>query len=317
MSSGANQVRLGFGLPVSGGWATPDAMVRFARRAEELGYGSLWTFQRLLHPVDADWGPMYRAVHDPVVTLAYVAAVTERVRLGLAIVNLPYYAPIVLAKQLTTLDAVSGGRLDAGLGLGWAPEEFAAAGVPYQRRGARAEEFIRCLQAIWGPDPVRFDGEFYRVPPAQVDPKPVQRPHPPLLLGGTAPPALRRAGRYADGWISSSRQDLTRIGEAVGEVRTAAQEAGRDPDRIRIIVRGMVRLGEAHPGPDGGRRPLTGTEAEIRGDLATLAGQGVTEVFLDPNFDPRIVSPGTEPAEAERLAARLLETFAGQVSETE
>jgi alkanesulfonate monooxygenase SsuD/methylene tetrahydromethanopterin reductase-like flavin-dependent oxidoreductase (luciferase family) len=112
-------VRLGFGLPVSGSWATPEAMVRVAQRAEQLGYTSLWTFQRLLHPAEGDWGPMYRSVHDPLVALAYVAAATERVRLGVAIVNVPFYAPIVLAKQLTTLDAVSAGRLDVGLGLGW------------------------------------------------------------------------------------------------------------------------------------------------------------------------------------------------------
>jgi alkanesulfonate monooxygenase SsuD/methylene tetrahydromethanopterin reductase-like flavin-dependent oxidoreductase (luciferase family) len=159
---------LGFGLPVSGAWATPEAMVRFARRAEELGYASLWTFQRLLYPVRAELGPMYRSVHDPLISLAYVAGVTQRIRLGLAIVNAPFYAPLVLAKQLTTLDVVSGGRLDAGLGLGWSREEFAAAGVSLDRRGARMEEYVACLRAIWSEDPVRFDGTFYSVPEAHV-----------------------------------------------------------------------------------------------------------------------------------------------------
>lgn len=210
-------VRLGFGLPVSGSWATPANMQAIARRAEELGYASLWTFQRLLTPATGDWAPAYRAVHDPIVALAYVAAVTERVRLGLAIVNLPFYAPIVLSKQLTTMDIVTAGRLDVGLGLGWSREEFSAVGVPYQRRGARAEEFLRCLEAIWSEDVIRFDGEFFRVPPARVEPKPVQRPRPPLLLGGSAEPALRRVGRLADGWISGSREDLTRIGDAIGD----------------------------------------------------------------------------------------------------
>jgi len=302
-------VRLGFGLPVSGSWATPEAMVRYARRAEGLGYASLWTFQRLLHPADGDWGPMYRSVHDPIVTLAHVAAVTERARLGIAIINAPFVAPIVLAKQLTTLDAVSGGRLDAGLGLGWSPEEFAATGVPYERRGARVEEFIGCLKAIWGDDPVAFDGEFYRVPPALVDPKPVQRPHPPVLLGGAAAPALRRAGRLADGWISASRHDLTRIGAAITEVKEAARAAGRDPERLRFIVRGVVHLDDPQP-HDGGRRPLSGSAAEIRGDLDALGDHGVTEVFLDPNFNPRIGSPDADPAEADRLATNILETFA-------
>ncbi len=205
-------MRLGFALPVSGSWATGPNMVRVARRAEMLGYGSLWTFQRLLHPAEDDWGEMYKAVQDPLVTLAHVAAVTDAVRLGVAVVNMPFYVPIVLAKQLATLDEVSAGRLDVGLGLGWAREEFEAVGAFFDRRGARGEEFIRCLQAIWGDDAVAFRGEFYSMPPARVDPKPVQRPHPPLLLGGSAATALRRAGRVADGWISGSRHDLSRIG---------------------------------------------------------------------------------------------------------
>jgi probable F420-dependent oxidoreductase len=301
---------MGFGLPVSGSWATPANMVGFARRAEELGYGSLWSFQRLLHPADGDWGPMYRSVHDPLIALAYAAAVTERVRLGTAVVNAPFFSPIVLAKQLTTLDVVSAGRLDAGLGLGWSREEFAAAGVPYERRGARVAEFVAALRAIWADDPVEFAGEFYTVPPARVDPKPVQRPHPPVLLGGGADAALRRAGRIADGWISASRQDLTRIESAVETVKSAASEAGRDPERLRFITRGVVHLDEEVADGHGNRRPLTGSEDEIREDLEALRRAGVTEVFLDLNFNPRVGSPAADPAEATAYAERVLETFA-------
>src|SRR5882757_646380 len=104
-------------------------MLHFARRAEELGYQSLWTFQRLLSPVDGSWGEMYRSVQDPLITLAHAAAVTSRVRLGVAIINLPFTSPVLLAKQAATLDIMSGGRLDLGLGLGWAEDEFAASGV--------------------------------------------------------------------------------------------------------------------------------------------------------------------------------------------
>jgi len=221
---------LGFGLPVSGSWASPATMVRTARRAEELGYASLWSFQRVLYPAAGELGPMYRSVHDPVVPLAYVAAVTERIRLGTAIVNAPFQPPAVLAKALTSLDVVSGGRLDAGLGIGWSPDEYAAAGVPMERRGARMDEYLTTLVALWTDDPVEVDGEFYRVPRSRVSPSPVQVPHPPLLLGGTAAAALRRAGRLAQGWISSSRQDLTAIGTSVAQVRAGAEEAGRDHD---------------------------------------------------------------------------------------
>ncbi len=299
---------IGFGLPVSGSWATASNLVTIARRAEALGYASLWSFQRLLHPAEGDWGPMYRSVQDPIVSLAHVAAVTERVRLGFAIVNAPFYSPIVLAKQLTTLDHVSAGRLDAGLGLGWAEEEFVAAGVPYQRRGARTEEFIHCLKAIWTQEVVRFDGEFYQVPPARVDPKPVQHPHPPLLLGGGAERALRRAAELADGWISASQHDLRQIGTDIEFMKRCAEQAGRDPGVLRFIVRGVIELTEQDLPAD--RRPLHGSAEQIRADLDQLAARGVTEVFLDLNFDPTIGSPDADPGTSMERAERVLSTFA-------
>jgi probable F420-dependent oxidoreductase len=299
---------LGFGLPVSGSWATPATMTHVARRAEELGYASLWSFQRVLFPADGRLGPMYRAVHDPLVPLAYVAAVTERIRLGTAIVNAPFLAPALLAKSLTSLDVVSGGRLDAGLGIGWAQDEYTAAGVPFERRGARMDEYLRCLQALWTEDPVSFDGEFYSVPPSRIGPAPVQRPHPPLLLGGTAEPALRRAGRLTQGWISSSRQDLTSIGSSVDVVRTGAEQAGKDPSAVRVVVRGLVDLLDT--APSGDRRPLHGTAEQVRGDLQALAAQGVTEVFLDLNFSPRVGSPDVDAGESTRYAEQVLEALA-------
>lgn len=297
-------MRLGVGLPMSGAWATPESMREVATTAEQLGYDSLWTYQRLLHPVEEDWGSPYHSVLDPVVALSYVASQTSTVRLGLAIVNMPFYAPIVLSKALTTLDLVSAGRLDVGLGLGWAPPEFEAAGVPYDRRGARGEEFVACLKAIWTEPVVEFAGEFYRVPRSRVDPKPVQRPAPPILLGGTAERALQRAGRIADGWISSSRADLTRMGESIEVVRSAAAQAGRDPERLRFVVRGVVRLTE-QAGPDD-RRPLQGDAAQVRADLSSLERVGVTEVFLDLNYDERTTA---DDVDAEAALANALRTI--------
>lgn len=304
----SRQLLLGFGLPVSGSWASPANLATVARRADELGYASLWAFQRLLHPAEGVWGPMYRAVGDPIVSLAHAAALSTRCRLGLAIVNAPFYSPIMLAKQLSTLDILSEGRLDVGLGLGWAREEFLAAGVPFERRGARTEEFIRCLQAIWTQDVVSFDGEFYRMPPSQVDPKPVQRPYPPLLLGGTAERALRRVGRIADGWISSSRHDLREIGGDIDVMKSAAEQAGRDPEALRFVVRGVLDLQDSPAGQD--RKPLHGDAEEIRRDLSQLAGRGVTELFFDLNFDPAIGSPSADPDASMREAERVLRTFA-------
>jgi len=300
-------MKLGTGLPVAGPWATPYNMLRTARLAESLGYSSLWAFQRLLHPIDEEWGPSYHAVHDPIVSLAFVAQATSRIRLGLAVVNVPFAAPIVLAKALTTLDIVSAGRLDVGLGLGWAPQEFAAVGLPIERRGARGEEFIACLRAIWTQDEVQFDGEFYRVPRCRVEPKPIQKPTPPLLLGGMVDAALRRAGRMADGWISSSRTDLTTMGRAIDVVKSAAHEAGRDPEVLRFIVRGVAIHGD-EGGPE--RTPLHGSTDQIKYDLAALEAAGVTEVFLDLNYDPRVVADDVDPGWAQEHVETVLTALA-------
>ncbi|HZD72269.1 MAG TPA: TIGR03619 family F420-dependent LLM class oxidoreductase [Actinomycetes bacterium] len=307
-------MRIGFGVPISGAWATPGNQVRLVRRAEELGYHSVWTFQRLLVPEPPDEraaAPAYRSVLDAIIPLAFLAGQSDRIRLGLSVVNVPFFAPAVLAKQLTTLDILSGGRLDVALGIGWSRQEYAAAGAPYRRRGARAEEFVAALRALWTEEVVEFHGEFYEIPRSRVEPKPVQRPHPPLLLGGGADAALRRAGRIADGWTSSSGADLKTIGGSIEVVRQAAREAGRDPGALRFVCRGPLRV---RPADDPARRPLTGSFDEIRRDLDDLREQGVTEVFLDMNYDPEIVAPGADPAEALRRAETALGALAPGVA---
>jgi len=299
-------MQIGFGLPVSGSWATPENVLSVARRAEHLGYSSLWSFQRLLTPADGELAPVYHSVLDPTVVLGYAAAVTERVELGIAIINAPFVSPALLAKQLATLDLLSSGRLLAGLGLGWLPGEFTASGVPYERRGARIEEYVRCLEAIWGPDPVSFDGEFYQVPPSLALPKPhprQDRNRPPILMGGDAKPALERIGRIGDGWISSSRVPPTELGQRVNTVKAAAGAAGRDAEGLRFVCRGVLL--------DAPRtRPLTGSLDEIRADLPALAEQGVTDLFIDLNFDPTIGNLDADPAASMRRAQAVLEAFA-------
>lgn len=295
-------MRIGFSVPQSGAWATPEAMRAIATRAERLGYHELWTFQRVLYPVGHPMGPTYRAVHDPLITLSYLAGVTERIRLGVAVVN-AFVQPVLLAKQLTTLQTVSGGRLTAGLGLGWVPEEFEAAGVDQARRGRRGEEFVEVLRKMWHDEVVEHRGEFYRISPSYADPKP--SPAPPILLGGTAEVALRRAGRLADGWVSSSREDLSKIAARIALVKAAAEEAGRDSGALRFVCRGVTRV-RTEPGEE--RRLLTGSLEEIREDVAWLAEQGVTDLFHDLNFDPQVVTAA--PDEALRHAEELLEALA-------
>ena len=303
-------MKIGFGAPVAGAWATPGYLAAFSERAEEAGYASLWTFQRLLVPEGSGMDPVYRSVLDPMVALGYAAARTSRIRLGVAILNLPFVSPAYLAKQATTVDVLSGGRFDLGLGIGWMPEEFAATGASTARRGARTEEYLAVLRTLWADEVSSHQGEFYTIPAGRQDPRPVQRPGPPVLLGGMSRPAMERAGRIAEGWITSSRADLGKIREAADVISGAAAAAGRDPDAVRIICRGVVQAGKEAKGPDGGRGLLSGSFAQIREDAAWLGEQGVTELFYDLNWDPRVGNPAVAPEAAAERAAEILAELA-------
>jgi probable F420-dependent oxidoreductase len=304
-------MRIGFGAPVSGIWATPDNLAGFAASAEAAGYASLWTFQRLLVPEGSAMDPVYHSVLDPMVALGFLAGATQRIRLGVAVTNMPYLAPSYLAKMAATVDVLSRGRLDLGLGIGWMPEEFTAADATTAHRGARTAEYLEVLRRAWADGVTEFSGRFYQVPPGRMAPKPVQRPGPPVLLAGGVPAALQRAGRLADGWVTASRQDLSRIADGIALVRGAAEEAGRDPAAIRIVCRGVVRHGAPVTVPEGGGRLLlSGSYADIRADADWLAGQGVSELFYDLNWDPRIGSPTADPVGALARAEEILTELA-------
>ncbi|HWG64573.1 MAG TPA: TIGR03619 family F420-dependent LLM class oxidoreductase [Streptosporangiaceae bacterium] len=304
-------MKIGFGAPVSGAWATPDNLASFAASAESAGYESLWTFQRLIVPEGSAMDPVYHSVLDPMVALGFAAASTRRIRLCVAVLNMPYVAPAVVAKQAATVDVLSRGRHELGLGIGWMPEEFTLTGPTMARRGARTAEFIEVLRRFWAEGVTEFNGEFYTVPPSRMAPKPVQRPGPPILLGGLARPALERAGRLGDGWVTSSRTDLSRIAEGVAVVREAAEKAGRDPGSVRIICRGVVHAGAPLTIPEGGGRVLlSGSFDEIRSDAEWLAERGVTELFYDLNWDPLVGAPDVDPVGATARAEEILEALA-------
>jgi probable F420-dependent oxidoreductase len=229
------------------------------------------------------WPEAFRSALDPMVALTWAAAHTRTIRLGVSVLIMPFYQPLVLAKQLATLDVMSAGRLDVGVGIGWSLDEFEATGIPLDRRGARADEFLKVLAAAWGDDPVEFTGEFYRIPRASVRPKPVQRPRPPLLVGGYSESVLRRAATLADGYTGGNIP-LADLEGVVARVRGAAHAAGRDPARFPIVCRGSFRLTAEPLGT--GRRALWGSADEIRDDIRRYEAAGVTELFLDPNFQP-------------------------------
>jgi probable F420-dependent oxidoreductase len=299
---------IGFGAPIAGVWATPRNLTEFARRAERLGYRSLWTFQRLLVPQGSDMAPVYRSVLDPMVSLGYAAAVTSSIRLGVAVVNHPFMSPLLLAKQAATVDVLSGGRLDLGIGIGWLPEEFTGSGASMAGRGARTQEYLAALRSLWGHGD-GFHGSSYEIPAGRQDPPPVQRPGPPILLGGMSRPAMNRAGRLADGWVTASSADLSRIAEAAKIVQETAAAAGRGP--LRIVCRAVVRAGEAVKSSVTGERVLlSGSYEQIRQDTAWLESCGVTEVFYDMNWDPIIGDPAGNEGRALLRASEVLEALA-------
>jgi probable F420-dependent oxidoreductase len=293
------------GCPVAGAWADPMSVTGFAMRAEELGYHGLWSFQRLLVGADQELAPVYRSVLDPMLALTYAAARTTQIRLGVAVINLPYISPTYLAKQASTLDVLSGGRADIGLGTGWSEVEFTATNSDPNPRGRRTEEYMQVLRTLFTDEVSAFEGQFYTVPPSTMAPKPVQPGGPPILLGGTADAALRRAGRIAAGWVSSSRASLADIARGTQIVRRAAEESGRDPDTIRIVVRGVVRAGLRDDSI-----PLSGDWAQIRANAQLFEEAGVTELFYDLNWDPLIGSPDADPRLAGERAEEILTSLA-------
>ncbi len=166
-------MELGVGLPTSAPYASAESIMRIAQEAERLGYNSLWTYERLVYPIAGITQPdgstwqlpeSYKSVYEPIETLSYVAARTQRVKLGTSIVNAPFQSPVLLARRFATLDRLSNGRVIAGLGQGWMEQEFATSNVSIKERGKRIEEYIAALRAIWGPDPVSFEGKLLSHP---------------------------------------------------------------------------------------------------------------------------------------------------------
>lgn len=293
-------MRLGFNLPNIGPAASPSAVKEVAQRAEALRYDSLWVTERLVYPLnpqtpypatpDGSLPEQYKRVLDPIETLTFAAAHTSRIALGTSILDIPYYNPVVLARRLTTLDVLSGGRLRVGFGLGWSKDEFDVVGASLKDRGLRADEFLTVLKMIWTTDPVEFHGNYYQIPRSVIGPKPIQKPHPPIYLAAFAQPALKRAATMANGWnpVGLSADQMRPM---ISQLKEMAKAAGRDPGQIEVIVRGNLLITPKPLGQD--RWILTGTLDQIKTDIEQVRDLGVNELFFDPTF-----SPDGETAEA-------------------
>jgi probable F420-dependent oxidoreductase len=285
-------MELGFALPHLGPIATRDNIRQVAVEAERLGYHSLWTNERLLKPVNPktpypgnpegvlDW--QYETVFEHLTSLTFASALTERIRLGVSLINLPFHPPVQLAKRIATIDQLSNGRLDIGLGLGWSEDEADVTNTPFDTRGRRAAEYIECMKALWADDPVEFHGDYVDVPLTEFGPKPVQKPHPPLYVGAFAPVALKRAGRVADGFTACCAP-VDAILAMRQAVQDAATDAGRDGASLPTVVRCLVHRTD-EPIPDEGRPVAHGTWDQIHEDCVRLAEAGVEVTFFDVNF---------------------------------
>ena len=286
-------MRLGFILPQIGPAASPEAIITVAKRAEELGYDSLWVTDRLLYPVqpqtpyvatpDGSLPEPYKIVLDPLHALTFAAAHTSRITLGTSILDMPYYNPVLLARSLTTLDVISNGRLRVGFGQGWSKDEHDAVGVSMKSRGARADEFLRALKAIWTTDPVEFQGEFFQIPKSIILPKPVQKPHPPIYLAAFAPAAMKRVAEAADGW-NPAGIPAESMAQMMAGIRGMASQAGRDPSEIKMLVRANLHVTSSPLGDQ--RWSFSGSLDEIKSDIQATKSVGADELFFDPTFSP-------------------------------
>jgi probable F420-dependent oxidoreductase len=299
----------GLGLPTAGNIASPETILQVGVEAERLGLASLWTFERLLRPtqpVSMGGGPpselpdFYANVYEPIETLAFLAGRTERIRLGTSVIDSLFHPPVVLARRLATLDRLSDGRLVAGLGQGWLEHEFAVVEVSQRRRGAGFQEHIEAMRAIWGADPVSFDGRFYKIPDSQIGPKPLQPGGPPLLVGASTVASAERTGRMGLGLNpiagSPMQPTLESLVEFIQTFRRAAVGAGHDPAVLPVVVRVNGAITERPA--DGERPPLTGSVDQVVADLADLETIGVGEVFW-----AMPTTPDDQLAAMERLLA--------------
>jgi probable F420-dependent oxidoreductase len=225
---------VGLFVPLGNGNASPEILRTLGRAAEERGFESVWVPEHVVlfdeyesqYPYSPDGqfpGGADSGMLEPLTALTYLAAVTDRVRLGTAICLVPQRNPVYTAKQVTDLDSLSGGRVDFGIGVGWLREEFEAVAMPFEKRGQRADEHLAVMKSLWTEEVSEVRGELYDLPPCRMYPKPVQTPHPPIHVGGESDAALRRVARLGQGWISFNRapgdlpEPMARLEAILGE----------------------------------------------------------------------------------------------------
>ncbi len=283
-------MRTGFFLPNLGPTATPENIAEVARLADSLEFDSLWVTDRLLMPTvpsapflgaaSGEYSDAYRYSLDPLAVLTYEAARTSTIRLGTSVLNINYN-PVVVGRTITTLDVLSSGRLALGVGIGWQPDEFRAAGADVRQRGRRADEFMDVLYEIWDHNPVRHRSEFFEVPESSILPKPLQGPRPPVTIGVNSDAGLERAIRLGCG-IHPANPSPSRLADLLARYPELALAPGTSPEPPEVVVRVEYRLS---PNPIEGPRSLFhGSLEQIADDVREVAAQGATETIFDLTY---------------------------------
>ena len=302
-------MRYGFEAPATGVLAGPEALARVTRHGEELGFDHVAVGDHIVIPRSiasrypytesgefaGEWAHTEESsgtgiMFEQFTVLAYLAALTDSIRLLTSVTVLPYREPVLTAKILATIDVLSGGRLDVGCGAGWMREEFEALGSPpFERRGAVTNEFIAAFRELWGSEGPEFAGRYVSFSGLAFEPKPVQRPGPPIWIGGESPPAVRRAARCGDVWYPFGNNprhpldSLDRLAAGIARLREETEAAGRGAGEVRVAYSAEMFYSDEGPAyePDGSRRLLTGEPAQVAGDIADLADLGVEHLMLD------------------------------------
>ena len=284
-------LKIGFSLPHMGSLASAENIAKAARFGESEGFDSIWVIDRILWPAepqtpyppspDGSWPEIYQTVIDPIETLTYVAGITEKIKLGTGIVDMLYQNPLLLANRFAALDNLSKGRLLLGLGLGHSKDEYDAAGVPFEKRGERADEFLSVLKKIWYDDIVEHKGKYYTIPKSVIGPKPYQKKIP-TYLAGFSPKALDRViSSDANGWIGIPQLGLDAFKEGQEQLRKAAKEHGRDPNSVEFPVLVFPEVSEKDLE---NRQPMNGSIQQIAEDLKDFENLGINHVNLVFDF---------------------------------
>ena len=292
-------MQIGFNLPISGPMAAPDVMANIAQLGESLGFDYLTLTDHIALPDSNAPGYPYSTTGefytpDPghrfelLTATAWIAARTSKVRIVLAVMVVPHRPAIVTSKMLATIDVLSGGRLVIGIGAGWLKVELdAVATTPFAERGAVTDEFMDAMRTVWTQDKPVFHGKYVNIDGLLTDPKPLQKPHPPIWVGGESGPSMRRAARIGDAWypIGSNNahllDTLPRLTAGIARIRDLTRAAGRDPAAMGITYR-VKRHGQPAPAAtDGNRKLFTGTVGNTIEDIAAVRQLGVTAIDFD------------------------------------